>query len=63
MVLRTYHTNGSRSCSAALHYYSLYPHPQEVDERLSVEESWTPERVRRELPFASLAPVLGGEGA
>lgn len=44
---------------AALNYYALYP--QEIDERLSVEESWTPERVRRELPFASLGPVLGPE--
>ncbi|CAN5902219.1 MAG: DUF433 domain-containing protein [Gemmatimonadota bacterium] len=45
---------------AALNYYAVYP--QEIDDRLRIEESWTPERVRRELPFASLGPVLGGEG-
>ncbi len=35
---------------AALAYYELYP--KDIDERLRVEESWTPERVYRELPFA-----------
>lgn len=35
---------------AALAYYQLYP--DEIDERLRREEEWTPERVRRELPFA-----------
>jgi uncharacterized protein (DUF433 family) len=35
---------------AALGYYERYP--EEIDERLGREESWTPERVRRELPFA-----------
>lgn len=42
---------------AALNYYALYP--AEIDERLAVEESWTPERVRQELPFASHGPVTG----
>lgn len=37
---------------AALTYYALYP--DEIDTRLAVEASWTPERVRRELPFATL---------
>ena len=36
---------------AALGYYQLYPH--EIDERLEREREWTPERVRRELPFAA----------
>lgn len=36
---------------AALHYYELYP--EEIDERIVLEEKWTPERVRAELPFAS----------
>jgi uncharacterized protein (DUF433 family) len=36
---------------AALAYYQLYP--EEIDERLSREEEWTRERVRRELPFAT----------
>lgn len=39
---------------AALNYYALYP--AEIDARLAVEESWTPERVRQELPFASFGP-------
>lgn len=34
---------------AALSYYELYP--AEIDVRLETEASWTPERVRRELPF------------
>jgi uncharacterized protein (DUF433 family) len=42
---------------AALNYYALYP--AEIDTRLAVEESWTPERVRQELPFASLGPGIG----
>jgi len=36
---------------AALGYYELYP--TEIDERLERERAWTPERVRRELPFAT----------
>lgn len=36
---------------AALSYYRRYP--QEIDARLERERSWTPERVRRELPFAT----------
>lgn len=41
---------------AAVGYYQLYP--QEIDTRLALEESWTPERARRELPFATLGPGL-----
>lgn len=36
---------------AALGYYSLYP--VEIDARLEREDAWTPERVRKELPFAA----------
>jgi len=36
---------------AALAYYKLYP--SEIDTRLERERSWTPERVRRELPFST----------
>jgi uncharacterized protein (DUF433 family) len=36
---------------AALGYYRLYP--EEIEERLRREEEWTPERVRRELPFVT----------
>jgi uncharacterized protein (DUF433 family) len=35
---------------AALSYYELYP--DEIEARLKLEESWTPERVRREITFA-----------
>ena len=35
---------------AALKYYELYP--EEIDERHRVEESWTPERLYAEHPFA-----------
>lgn len=34
---------------AALAYYELYP--TEIDARLEIEARWTPERVRKELPF------------
>jgi uncharacterized protein (DUF433 family) len=34
---------------AALAYYELYP--GEIDTRLEREAQWTPERVRRDLPF------------
>ncbi len=35
---------------AALGYYEVYP--SEIETRLEREAQWTPERVRRELPFA-----------
>ena len=35
---------------AALSYYELYP--DEIETRLKLEESWTPERVKREMPYA-----------
>ncbi len=38
-----------RQLSAALAYYDLYP--QEIDERIEEEESWTPERVYAEFPY------------
>lgn len=34
----------------ALAYYEVYP--EEIDSRLELEDRWTPEIVRRELPFA-----------
>lgn len=36
---------------AALSYYRLFP--EEIDARLERERSWTQERLRRELPFAT----------
>lgn len=41
---------------AALAYYKLYP--EEVDERLALEDEWTAERMAAELPFAR-SPGLG----
>ena len=35
---------------SALAYYELFP--TEIDARLEREAQWTPEKVRRELPFA-----------
>jgi uncharacterized protein (DUF433 family) len=35
---------------AALSYYELYP--DEIEARLKLEESWMPERVKKEMPFA-----------
>ena len=35
---------------AALAYYEVYP--REIDARLEREARWTPERVRKDLPFA-----------
>lgn len=35
---------------AALGYYQLYP--EEIDARLEIERSWTPERVAAEMPYA-----------
>ncbi|HXV62399.1 MAG TPA: DUF433 domain-containing protein [Vicinamibacteria bacterium] len=35
----------------ALAYYELYP--EEIDVRLERERSWTPERLRKELPFTT----------
>jgi uncharacterized protein (DUF433 family) len=46
-----YHWLTEPQLRAALSYYKLYP--REIDERLEREESWTPERVRRELPFTT----------
>lgn len=43
---------------AALAYYEAWP--DEIDERLAREASWTPERVVEELPFTRR---LGGGGA
>jgi uncharacterized protein (DUF433 family) len=40
---------------AALAYYQLYP--EEIEARLAREQQWTPERVRRELPFAVPRPA------
>ncbi len=36
---------------AALGYYELYP--EDIEARLERERSWTPDRLRRELPFSA----------
>jgi uncharacterized protein (DUF433 family) len=46
-----YHWLSDAQLRAALGYYELYP--TEIDERLAREAQWTPERVRRELPFTA----------
>ena len=40
---------GEAQLRAAINYYRLYP--AEIDERLEVEASWTPELLAAELPF------------
>lgn len=49
-----YHWLTPAQLRAALGYYQLYP--GEIDARIALDESWTPERVRQELPFASFGP-------
>lgn len=51
-----YHWLTPAQLRAALAYYSLYP--EEIDARLMLEESWSPDRIREELRFASLGPGL-----
>ena len=36
---------------AALSYYTLYP--TEIDHRLARERQWTPDRLKKELPFST----------
>ncbi len=55
-----YHWLSEAQLRAALAYYGLYP--EEIDRRIAVEDSWTPQRIRQEFPFASLGPGLRTEG-
>lgn len=48
---RNYSWLSEAQLRAALGYYDLYP--DKIDRRLERERRWTPERVRRELPFAT----------
>jgi uncharacterized protein (DUF433 family) len=48
---RNYSWLSEAQLRAALGYHSLYP--EEIDRRLEREAGWTPERVRREMPFAT----------
>lgn len=40
---------------AAIGYFELYP--DEIEARLERERSWTPERLRRDLPFSTPRPA------
>ncbi len=53
---KSYEWLSEAQLSAALDYYEFYP--EEIDARIEREEWWTPERVRRELPFISAEPAL-----
>ena len=44
---------------AALTYYRFYP--EEIDQRIALDEDWTPERIREELSFAFLGPGITGK--
>lgn len=46
---KTYDWLTEQQLKAALAYYEQYP--QEIDERLESEESWTEERIHAEYPF------------
>jgi hypothetical protein len=48
---RNHEWHSKSQLRGALGYDELYP--EEIHERLVREEVWTPERVRRELPFAT----------
>ena len=50
MVRQSYPWLTEPQVRAALAYYELFP--TEIDARLKREAQWTPERVRRELPFS-----------
>jgi len=50
VLRRNYPWLSEAQLRAALGYYEIYP--SEIDARLEREARWTPERVRRELPFS-----------
>ncbi len=56
-LMATYPWLAEAQLRAALGYYALYP--EEIEDRLAREADWTPERVRRELPFAAPRPGQG----
>ncbi len=51
---RSYPQLSETQLRAALGYYDLYP--DHIDSRIAREASWTPERLRQELPFAVPGP-------
>jgi uncharacterized protein (DUF433 family) len=53
-TLSAYPTLSEMQVRAAIGYYVQYPN--EIDERLAREDSWTAERLRAELPYAAPRP-------
>lgn len=56
---QTYHWLTPAQLRAALAYYRFYP--EEINQRIALDEDWTPERIREELPFAFLGPGITGK--
>jgi uncharacterized protein (DUF433 family) len=56
---QAYHWFTPAPLRAALAYYRFYP--EEIDTRIALDEAWTPERIREEMPFAPLGPGITGE--
>ena len=53
---RAFHWLTPVQMRAAVAYYKLYP--EEIDRRIALDESWTPDRIRREMGFTALGPGL-----
>jgi len=56
---QAYHWLTPVQLRAALTYYRFYP--EEIDQRIALDEAWTAERVREEFPGASLGPGITGK--
>lgn len=56
---QAYHWLAPAQLRAALTYYRFYP--GEIDQRIALDEAWTPERVREEFPVAHLGPGITGK--
>jgi uncharacterized protein (DUF433 family) len=53
-----YHWLTPAQLRVALTYYRFYP--EEIDQRIALDEAWTPDRVREEFPVAALgAGIIG----
>ena len=53
-----YHWLKPEQLCVALAYYRAYP--EEIDARIELDESWTPERIREACPFSTFGPGLSG---
>jgi uncharacterized protein (DUF433 family) len=56
---KSYHWLTPAQLRTAMAYYRFYP--KEIDERIALDESWTPERIREEFPFSSFGPGIAGD--